>query len=479
MTKNLFDILSFPDVIINDVLSHWLLIEEVCFVDTSFCNSFRRLDFKLTLKRREFQQNGTEDFYYNQKGLFFYKWIFMREIKLLSVYLLVQNKMEFNELIRINLSSTNTLKLTHYEPEEGNIVYLINSCENLKELSLKNCKISDTVLKTFPRLEQLKLFEFYSNSIDCTMNSISTLAHKCVMLETLVLIFCLGNGDSQYVDVNTSLLELFQSNTALKHIEIDLIDEWSQSNNTNLTFLRDMTGECANLQHCDLKYYGVFDVSQLTCFLLNHDALQFFNLDIVDPNDGSNSEYYFHSCLNTRIISISNHTVVNNNEFGNLFQMLTFTEIVLDRVDMITDDVIRAIASNNNLFLQSITIKDCGHQWTANALSKLLSSCSLLRCLTLTDCIHINFTNVLIELPMLSCLCELEIKHANLSTEQLICFLMLSKNLTCISIAECSNVNMVELRLFLLKEFPEHDVFGDSEQTNTSARVNCFCCSHC
>jgi hypothetical protein len=459
--------ISYPDVILNEVFTRWVEIKDFCSVDSAVTNVEQRPYFEVLIKCEEFTQCGINtESYYNQKAFYFLKWIFMRGIKLHYIYLDVQNKKEFALLSSINLSVAKIIKLQHYEPQEGSLFPLINACIRLEQLVMKNCKISDIIMYLMPRLNQLKYLKLYSYSSFLTMDAISTVSRKCVNLEKIVLIYGCSNGDSQYANVNDSLANLVYNNVFLRHIEIDLVDEKPGNNNSNLTFLNDIAGRCEFLRHCEIKYYGVLDVLFLAKFILHQKTIEHLDLEVTDTEVGLFSQYFYSSYNNEKVLQILEHIVRDDNEFESLFHDVQFTHIKLKDIEYISDTVVSLIAMHSCVSLKCITIYNCGMKWTTESLKKMFSSCVNLECITLRKCHQINFAQLIETFDdqpnVLQNLRKIQIECAKqLLTNQLIKFFINSKQLTEIFIAMCSNVDMIEVRSFLLLNNPEIVIKGD------------------
>jgi hypothetical protein len=466
-------LLDYPDVLINEWLTNWIILDDFCALDTAFCNKSQRIFFQAIMKRKEFTQRGIKSKYNNQKVLFFLRWIFSRGIKLNYIFLQVQNEEEFNLLNKINLSSTKVVKIRHYEPSEGSIVRLVDSCICVERLVLNDCSVSDSMIYHMSKINQLLYIKLYSNSSDCTMNTILTIAEKCRNLVKIVLIYGCCNGDSQYVDVNGALLKLVQNNKCLNHIHIDLVDEWPQNNNTNLTILRDIIGCCLQLVYCDLKYYGVFDISYLTTFLMYQKTIKQLFIEVTDAEEGLFSRYSYCASYNSvKELTITNHIIKDDLKFENLFQEIQFTEIVLDNIQSISDNVITFIAFHNNVMLKSFLIENCGSKWTHESLNKLLVNCLKLECLSLIECHHLNFNNIAENLQQHALQYSLRnlniVSASRLLTNQFADIIINLKQLEHICIKSCCNVDIEQVCLFLIINFPKLVLAGDTHKLNAS-----------
>jgi hypothetical protein len=460
-------IFSYPDAILNEIFTKWVDINDFCAVDSAVSNVEQRPYFEDLIQSEAFTQYGidTESFH-NQKGFLFLKWIFRRGIKLQYIFLDVQNKEEFALLSSINLSVAKIIDLRHYEPQEGSLFPLINACVRLEELVLKNCNISDIIMYLMPRLNQLKYLNLYSYSNFLTMDAISTVSHKCFSLEKIILIFGCGNGDSQHVNVNDSLAKLVYNNNLLNYIEVDLVDERPGNNNSNLTFLKDIAGRCKNLRHCEIKYYGVLDITCLAKFISCQDIIEKLALEVTDTEEGQFCEVYYCSYNNKKILHIFEHINRNDNQFESLFYNTQFTHIKLKNIKSISDKVVSLIALHSCFSLMYITIYNCGIKWTTDSLKKLLMSCVNLECITLRKCHQINFAKIIeafddqhTTLPILR---KLHIECAkNLFTYQLIEIAINLKRLAEIFIGDCTNIDMNEVRSYLLLNKPGVILKGD------------------
>jgi hypothetical protein len=456
---------NYPDVIINEVFTNWIKIKDFCAVDSAFSNIYQRHCFEGLIKCDEFTQKGIKfEGNYSQIGFLFLKWIYLRGLKLHSVYLDVQNKEEFTLLCKINLSRTKKLKLLHYEPQEGSLFPLIDACVRLEQLVLKNCKISDSIVYFFmpSHLNKLKHLKLYSYCSSFTMDAISSVANKCVSLERIVLIYGNCNGDSQYIDVNDSLSRLVQNNCNLKHIEIDLIDGKIQNNNTNLTFIRDIAGRCVNLIDCELKYYGKLDISYLTSFIKYQKAINNFDLEVTDPEDGVICHYQFCAINDKKEVLISDHIITDDHKFENLFREIQWADIVLKDNMSISDNVIILIAFHSNNVLKSIIIDNCGSKWSTESFIRLIINCVNLECITLSEFHQLDFNDIvkiIKQKNILQCLVKLcLVCSTELITSQLLQILINSKRLVDVYVSECHNVDYTELSLFLLKNNPELEI---------------------
>jgi hypothetical protein len=466
---------NYPDDLLNEVFTQWIVLDDFCVVDTAVCNTFQRINFELIIKREEFTQRGIKAEDYQHKSLSFLKWIFLRGIKLHYIFLQVRNVEEFTFLNKINLSKTKIVKIHHYDPAEGSIVRLVESCICLERLVLNNCKVSDAIIFYMSRcFNQLKYLKLYSNSSDCTMNSILAIAEKCRSLEKIVLIYGCSNGNSQYVDINDALLKLVQNNTYLKNIHIDLVDEWPQNNNTNLTILKDIIGNRLQLVQCDLKYYGVFDISYLTTFLLHQKTIRQLYIEVTDAEEGLFTHYSYCTSANNSVkeLTIANHVIKDDLKFENLFQENQFTDIVLDNIQSISDNIIILIAFHSNVMLKSFFIENCGSEWTHDSLNKLLVNCLKLECLSLVECLHLNFDNIAENLQQYALqysLLKLNIVSASrLLTDQFVDIITNLKRLEHICIKDCFNVDIEQVCLFLIINFPKLVLASDMHKLNAS-----------
>ncbi len=454
---------NFPDDLINEVFKYWIDIEGMCSVDSAFSNVDQRPFFEALIRRDEFTQQGINtESYYNRKGFYFLKWIDLRGIKLIYVFLDVQNKEDFALLSNINLSRTTILELVHYEPQEGSLFPLIKSCTYLEQLILKNCKISDTIMYYMPSLNNLKYLKLYSYSKLFTMDAISSVANKCVSLEKIVLIYGDGNGDSQHVDVNDSLSRLVFNNKNLKHIEIDLIDGRARNNNSSLTFIKDVAGRCVNLLECELKYYGKLDISYLTRFIKCQKTMNNFDLEVTDLEDGVICHYQFWTINGIKEVMIADHIITDDHKFENLFREIQFGDIILNDIQYISDGVVLLIAIHSNIVLKSIRIDNCGSKWSTESFIKLIINCVNLECIVLSEFHQLDFDdiikiikqqNVLPYLRNLSLVCSTELLNYHL-----IDILINLKQLVDINISECCNVDYIELSSFLFENRPEFQI---------------------
>jgi hypothetical protein len=458
-----FVFFNYPDVLINEVFINWIQIKDLCIVDTAFSNVVQRPYFEGLIRCDEFTQHGINtESYYNQRGFFYFKWICLRGIKLKYIYLDVQNKDDFSLLSTINLSCVKKLKLIHYEPQEGSLFPLIIGCSRLKQLVLKNCKICDAIMYHMPSLNKLKYLKLYSYSNRFTMHAISSVAKKCVSLEKVVLIYGNDNGDSQYVDVSKSLSNLVFNNTNLKHLEVDLIDGKSGSNNTNLTFIKDIAGRCINLLECELKYYGRLDISYLTNFMKCQKIINNFDVEVTDYEDGVMCHYQFCAINDKKEVLISDHIIIDHQKFENLFREIPFADIVLNDVQYISDCVVMLIAVHSNIVLKSIKINNCGSNWSTESFITLIIHCVNLECITVCECHQLDFDditkifkqhNILPYLRRLSIICSTE-----LYTNHIVEILINLQQLVEFYVAECCNVDYDEVRLFLFKKRPEFQI---------------------
>jgi hypothetical protein len=386
----LFEIFDYPNDILIEIVSKWIVLEDVCSLDTAYCNKFRREHLTELLKHIGFTQSGIECENDPEKSLWFFDWVFSRNIKLYQIYLHVDNYEDFGLLCELDLSLTTRIKLFQYSPPDGNLANLINLCVRLEQLVLQYCRVSDYMIQSLPRLHQLKYLKIDSTSLDFTMDSISTLAASCTSLEKLCLIFYDFNGESINMDTNETLLELFKRNHNLRSIEVDLINSNPLSNNTNLSLVSDMVGHCQYLKKCDFKWYGPFNISHLSSFLKFYCCIESFSLVVEDPRpdfDPVLSKYIYSKQNDSKRLKIVDHS----GDLLCLFDYHAFTEIDLVCTRPVTDITISRIAQKSRNQLLKLTLDNCGDQFSNDSILDLLNSCKELSMLCLIHCDHLNF----------------------------------------------------------------------------------------
>jgi hypothetical protein len=385
-----FDLFNYPIDILIEIVSYWICIEEVCLLDSSFCNKLRRDDFLNLLKEVGFKQSGVEIENCEIKSYLFLNWVFDRTIKLYEIFLQVEDLHDFNLLIKLDFSKTIRIELMQYYPSDGDLSKLINSCVFLNQLILQQCEVSDLMIQSFDRLNQIQLLKIYSVSTDYSMDSMSTLATNCTSLVKLCLIFTAGNGSFGDDNNSSALLDIFKSNFKLNSINVDLIDHKPRKYNTNITLLTDMIGYCPGLRKIDLKWYGILDITLLTVFLTYYVFIEELYFEVTDMLERRTSSYTISKNKSCKLIEITDHHVINDANFLGVFKSCEFTEIILISTKPISNVSITKISQYCKHNLRSITLNNCGNNFSHQSLLYLIENCKVLNSLSLKNCFHID-----------------------------------------------------------------------------------------
>jgi hypothetical protein len=389
-----FDLFDYPIDIVVEIVSKWNVIEDVCSLDSAYCNKFRRTDFERLLKHTGFTQSGIEIEGFCDISYFFLEWIFLRSIKLYEIYLQIEDSDDFDLLCQLDLSKTTRLKLVQYSPNDGNLSILVNSCVMLKQLVLLCCQVSDSMILSVTCLHQLEYLKIFSRSSEFTMDSVSTLAANCKSLKKLCLIFSGTDGESSNLRNHEALLELLQRNLNLLSIDVDLINDQPLRNNTNISLLNDMVGYCKYLKKCELKWYGIFNISHLTTFLAYFNFIEYISLEVTDNSHEvlqvTSCYTYSHQNM-SKCLKIVDHSIIKNYDFLSLFEQHEFNEIKLFRTQPVSNEIISQIAHRNAKSLQKLSLNDCGKKFTYDSIVKLLTCCKVIRSLYLNLCGHLKY----------------------------------------------------------------------------------------
>jgi hypothetical protein len=385
-----FDLFNYPNDILVEIVSNWINIEEVCLLDSAFSNKLRRADLVNLFQEKGFRQCGVEIENFEIKSYLFLYWVFVRKIKLYEIFLQVEDVHDFNLLNKMDLSKTIRIELLQYYPSDGDLSNLINSCVLLEQLILQQCEVSDLMIQSFNRLNQIQLIKIYSGSRDYSMDSMSTLAANCTSLVQLCLIFTAVNGSCGDTNNNLALLDIFKSNVKLNSITVDLIDIKPCKYNTNITLLTDMIGYCPSLREIDLKWYGILDMNQLTAFVTYYVCIEELYFEVTDILDRRTSSYTINKNKSSKLIEISDHYIVNDADFLRVFKSDEFTEIILTSTKPISNVLITKISHYCKHILRSITLNNCGNNFSHHSLIYLIENCKVLNSLRLKNCDHID-----------------------------------------------------------------------------------------
>jgi hypothetical protein len=466
---------NIPDVLIIEVFAKWIDIYDFCKIDTSLTNTEQRTFFLALIQQKGLMLNGIRADFYDEQGLLFLQWIYLRKIKLQYILFQIQNIAVFELLNIIILSGVKVLKIFSFEPKHGSLLKLISNCINLERLTIKNSTFSDSVVYHMPRLGQLKYLKLYSDCSSFTMDSILRISTKCYNLEKIVFIFSGCNGNSQHINVNDALLLLLSNNTNLKEMKFDLVDRMSGVNNTNLLFLSQICNKCEKLLRCELKYYGILDISFLTKFILSKPTIDKLYVEITDTENGLISKYLYCSNHIIKQIIIVNHIVYDYLTFDYLFIGIKYTNIELNDIISISQNVILNIATYSNVYLKSIIIDNCGRYWTNESFNKILISCINLEYTNLNFCNQIIFSNIveLIEKHnVLRYLTTFIVANCSgLYTQNLIDFFFHLKKLIVVKICDCINVNIILIREYILLNMNDFKISYNSSMIDAIKEI--------
>ncbi len=402
----LFDLFDYPEDILVDFFSQWNVIKDICSLDTAYCNKFRRQDFKRLLTHKGFTISGIEcEEYYDENLCYlFLDWIFVRKIKLCEIFLLVDDFQDFDLLCKLDLTRTTRIKLIQYSPSDGDLSILVNSCVSLEHLILQNCKVSNIIIKSIAHcLHQLKYLNIFSSCSDFTMDAILILAANCKSLEKLCLIYSRWNYNEKELEegkqqqsTTETLLELFKNNLNLRAIDLDLTNGQSLCKNTSLSLMNDIVvGHCCQyLTKCDLKWYGKFNIAHLTSFLTCCGLMQTFSLEVTDLHNliQTTSSYNYLKSDKYKCLKISDHSSVIQNDILRFFDNHNdFTEVALINTGPIKDQIICKIAHTSSKSLRTMTLDNCGEQFTHDSILELFALCQSLHSIYLNKCDHLNY----------------------------------------------------------------------------------------
>ena len=258
-------------------------------------------------------------------------------------------------------------------------------------------------------------------------------------------------------------------------MKFDLVDRRSGVNNTNLSFLNQICNRCDNLLRCDLKYYGVLDISFLKHFILSKPTMDELNLEINNSENGLISKYLYCSNHIIKQLIIVNHIVYDNLTFDYLFIGIKYTNIELNDIFSISQNVILNIATYSNVYLKSIIIDNCGKYWTNESFNNILIYCINLEYMNLNMCNQIIFSNI-IELiekhNVLRYLTTFIVANCSgLYTQNLIDFFFHLKKLIVVKICDCINVNIILIREYILLNMNDFKISYNSSMIDAIKEI--------
>jgi hypothetical protein len=309
-------LISLPLYVSRFFLNNWIQIDNICFLDSSFCNKQQRTVFLYILNGfvtagRDF--DSAKDTYYqnlNYDTKLYIKWILKRNILVKNLYISRWNKSVIHYFQNIENNKNLFLKSLTFNFDdyrffknfnEKTLLELLNSknFKNVSKISLINDHvtiISDLILiaiaNNFKNLKVLEI-SFSANKLKnrVTDSGLFSIATHCNLLENINL-----SGNSAITDL--SLIEIANNCKNLKKINLDYchqitnkgivaiakncvkFEEISLSQNKNVTdfTLFEVSKNCSNLKILNLS--DCFQISDNGIIAIANNALNIEKLNL-------------------------------------------------------------------------------------------------------------------------------------------------------------------------------------------------------
>jgi hypothetical protein len=402
--------LNISSDVLVDIIQSWVKVKCIAKLDSACSNFGIRFDF-LNLLKHDCVMLETDK---NRKNSFF-KWVFERSIKLSTIYLSTNENFETSKTLYHKINLVNIDKLVINESYGGpykdmDFIDIINSCVRIRYLYIVH-RITDDVVIKMTRLSQLQVFRIRSENNQFTPKIIQLLAEQCRNLMDVDLYFkfhtkYLIDQDKFQTEFRNNLSNLFKQNKLMSKFKLDLMDITQKfdfiSNDESITdswgLIDIINQNCPNIEKCYLNFSGTINVSHIASFINNNDQLTLLKL--------TNCSYYKDYDPDITYIKNTNVKEIYCNDFEDPFSetmeddrdsnlehlfssVKNFTEIILNTINMLSDDFIRLITSKNCATLVSFKLDVRCTNWSLSSIRTMISECKLLQQLSLIHCYHI------------------------------------------------------------------------------------------
>jgi hypothetical protein len=243
-------ILDLPKGLFTEFLTKWLTVQQVCRLDSVYCNRN---------KRELFLNSVAEDVVFSNDPFLsvdmnrFTEWLVKRKMKLSRIKISMMTMPNVNmmaPMLKISGKCMNFIALHNYTGNSLDKVALeiANNCKTLTKLTLMDCDIPkgfERILKACTKIAELRIYECKEfNSIKLKRESAQTLLNRCPQLRIL---------DISYSGTGTTLGEFARACPNLMKLDI--------------SYCKEITDESIFLvaKHCTrLTTIGFFKVEVLT-----------------------------------------------------------------------------------------------------------------------------------------------------------------------------------------------------------------------
>jgi hypothetical protein len=478
----LTEILALPDEIIISLLVVWSNRFNIVKLDSACCSSLDRPHLLNILKHKSFAMKADSSvmLYFNRKLMFNDKqrrllllWLFVREVKVSEIILDPYSfRDERSLLYDIDLISVRCLAFCQFDRVTNNdFLHIINSCPNLKELSLlRVCCISDSLFENLYCLEQLKLFSFNSSSTNCSPLMLKHLASRCRNLEYFKFIFhskacefyCCTSVYSDY------LASLLKHNQKISQLILYINDTPTEDferlfGNIPVVDLMDVIiDNCPKIKCCNLKCIGNLNVLKVAQLCSTSKTLKYLNVVKCDYQllrtiiyQHLTSMYKSITCINFYSSKFVDNGELNVEHLFNLVNRLTY--ISLKHIWNLCDSLLFIIADNNRLTLTVLVIDVClNATWSHRGIESVLLYCKRLSKLKLNDCSHLaedDFIQIA-RVTTTNLKTLIICKAIHLTTTVVLLLADNNKHLVSLHIKNCSNLNIIEIREYFAANKP-------------------------
>jgi hypothetical protein len=399
-----------PDIVIS-VFSNWLLLKDITFCNSAFCNETERINFEKLICNNTFaiteqidwcsEYSAMSEKYQIKK----WNWILLKQIHLkdmmfYDIKLLDQLQIIGNfKAARIEKLNFTDVKINQQHTGEL-LIQFINQCERLKALCFNKCDLlnGNEFISTLNigTLDELKVINCElscvgSNSLSFIANKTKNL-QKCHLLKTNQKehqpLMRFSDFETLLSRNGASLIDLFLS--------IDLREQMSIDH-------REIFKLVKTLIHClsvRIKYIGNLSVIQFSdiwsCINKNDNVLRIFEIVPVfsEKNITTFSYWSRKTGSNDSINGLDMCNVeCTSDELVLFFQMFkSFGMIQLNRISSICADVLSAIVKGSCTSLKRFILEECGLNLRIDDIQMVLEQCSQLQPLVLdsVDLQHIK-----------------------------------------------------------------------------------------